>query len=1033
MKIFTPLRAGLTALMLNITLLHAQSPNAWWPAEGNALDSAGTNNGTIISDFSYVPGENGEAFSFAGGTVVIPDATDLDPSTNLTVQIWVKASIQNPYAYVLAKNGAPAGASYAFYTGGNLGLSFWIDVPGDTGESGLIISPAVDPSIIWDGQWHQAVGTYDGTAVHLYVDGSEVGGGTAYVGGGVGGPAISYTNAGPLVLGSFPPAGSATENWSGGLDDIKVFDRALAASEVMDIFTNAGSPSATNGLASWWKADGDATDSWGNNPGTVNSATVTFGPGKIGEGFLSAGGAVLIPDSPLLEPQNLTVQAWVKSTSPGAYKYVLSKSRVPTYASYALYTGGSGGMTFFASIGAPGNGTLTLSPSADPSLVWDGAWHQVTGVYDGSALHLYVDGIEAGSGTAAAGGIDYTNNTALHNGAFVIGNDPTFVASMSGGIDEVKVWDEALTDQQVMDTFKAGQLISWWRAEGDATDSAGTNNGALDGNVTFGAGRLTGTAFKFDGGAVDVPGSSSLEPQQITVEAVVSGSPQGTNKYILSKAFSGSSASYALWTGSSGGLNFYVNVNGSVVVSPSVSPASIWDGNYHSVAGTYDGQNVRFYLDGNEVGSGTPATGVVSYGTAQSGGDLLLGDFSSSLTTSNFVGLMDNVKIYNTALSAQGILNDAFQPAMITSQPSNVQAAPGSKISLSVSALPSNVTYQWTFDGTNIAGATQSVLTLSNLQAAASGSYQVAVMVGAGDFYVTNSLLGGEAFHLPGVMVDVPNDPSLEPANQVTVQAWVRDAVSPGDYKYIITKSLTAGAGSYAFWTGGGGGVEFYDYLTSGSLWFSPDAGPGVWDGNWHQLTGMYDGEFTKIYLDGVQVGSGTDGVAQGVPINYGGATVNGDFIIGDFVTTGGNNYGGDIDEVKVFNYALSDAEVMDTYTNLNGTSGMNGLISWWRAEGNTLDSFGQNNGHFLPLPGTILSDVAVLTVGSPGVSFTNVGVSAGIFTATVTGTGDQTVVVERTSGLINPSWTPVTTNTTPFQFTDPIGGGNMFYRAVSQ
>lgn len=1033
MKKFTPLLIGLTAFLLNTTCLWAQSPDAWWQAEGNALDSVGTNNGTIISDFSFGPGENGQAFDFAGGTVVIPDAPNLDPSTNLTVTMWVKGSPQNPFAYVLTKNGGAAGASYAFYTGGNLGLSFWINVPGDTGNSGLIVSPAVDPSVIWDGNWHQAVGTYDGTAVHFYVDGVEVGGGTAYVGGGVGGPAISYANAGPLVFGSFPPAGNATENWSGGLDDVKVFDRALSASEVADLFANSNGASATNGLASWWKADGNAADSWGNNSGTINASTVSFAPGKSGQGFLSAGGAVLIPDSPVLEPQNITVQAWVKSTSPGAYKYVLSKSRVPTYASYALYTGGNGGMTFFASIGAPGNGTLTLSPAADPSIVWDGAWHQVTGVYDGSALHLYVDGIEVESGTPASGGIDYTNNSVLHNGALVIGNDPTFVASMSGGIDEVKIWDQALTPQQVMDTFKAGRLVSWWRAEGDATDSAGANNGTINGNVTFGPGRLSGTAFKFAGGSVDVPDSASLEPAQMTMEALVSGAPPGPNKFILSKAFSGSSASYALWTGPGGGLSYYVNINGAVVVSPSVSPSQVWDGYYHAVAGSYDGQNVRFYLDGKEIGSGTPATGSVSYGTSQNGGDLIFGDFSSSLTTSNFVGLLDDVKLFNAALSAQDIMNDTFQAAMIISQPASVQATPGSKVSLSVAALPSNVTYQWSFDGTNIPGATQSVLTLTNVQAASAGSYQVAVMVGAGNFYVTNSLLGGQAFHLPGVMVDVPNDPSLEPANQVTVQAWVRNSGSPGDFKYIITKSLTGGAGSYAFWTHGSGGVDFYVYLTSGSLWFSPDAGPGVWDGNWHQLTGVYDGEFTRIYLDGVQVGTGTDGVAQGVPINYSGATVNGDFIIGDFVTSGGNNYGGDIDEVKVFNYALSDSQVLDSYNNLNGPSGTNGLISWWRAEGNTFDSVGGNNGHFLPLPGTVLSDVAVLTVGSSGLSFTNVSASGGVFKASVVGSGAQTVVIERTSGLHGASWTPVATNTVPFQFTDTIGAGNAFYRAVSQ
>src|SRR5256885_8961033 len=40
--------------------------------------------------------------------------------------------------------------------------------------------------------------------------------------------------------------------------------------------------------------------------------------------------------------------------------------------------------------------------------------------------------------------------------------------------------------------------VSWWKAEGNALDSAGSNLGALNGGVTFGAGRV-GRAFVFDG------------------------------------------------------------------------------------------------------------------------------------------------------------------------------------------------------------------------------------------------------------------------------------------------------------------------------------------------------------------------------------------------------------------------------------------------------------------------------------------------------------------------------------------------------
>jgi hypothetical protein len=789
---------------------------------------------------------------------------------------------------------------------------------------------------------------------------------------------------------------------------------------------------STNGLSSWWRADGDALDSWGVNNGTVNAATISYFPGESGQAFLSGGGAIIVSNAPALEPPNvITVQAWIKSIQPGNYKYVLSKSRLPGFGSYALYTGGSGQMIFFVSVGPSGSGTLVLSPAADAGAIYDGAWHQVTGSYDGSAVHLYVDGLEVGSGTPTSGPIDYVD-TNQNNGALVIANDPTFSFNLPGGIDDVKIWGSALTAQQVAQSYAAGRLVSWWRAEGDATDSVGANNGAIAGNVTFGSGRLTGTAFKFAGGVVDVPENSTLEPAQMTVEALVSGSPQGSNKYIISKSFSPSNASYALSSGAGGGLVYYVNVNGSVVSSPAVNPSAIWDGNYHFVAGTYDGQSVRLFVDGNEVGSGAPATGSVQYGTGQSGGDLLFGDFSSSLTTSNFNGFLDNVKIYNSALSSQQIQADSFQSAIITAQPQSVQASAGATVSLSVGAIPPGVTYQWAFNGTNIPGATQSSLTLTNVQAAEAGAYQVAVMVGGGNF-VTNALLGGQAFHLPGSMVDVPNDPSLEPANQITVQAWVRHLGSPGDFKYLITKSLTGGAGSYAFWTHGSGGVDFYVYLSSGSLWFSPDAGPGVWDGNWHQLTGTYDGEFTRIYLDGVQVSTGTDGIAQGVPINYDNPTVNGDFIIGDFLTSGGNNYGGDIDEVKLFDHALSDADVMDTYTNINGETGTNGLISWWKGEGNTLDSIGQNNGHFLPLAGSVLSQVAVLTITSSAVNFTNASISGGVFHATLTGSGGTSYVVQRANDLKNSLWTPIVTNIVPFSFNDPIGSGNEFYRAVAQ
>ncbi|MFZ0827299.1 MAG: protease pro-enzyme activation domain-containing protein, partial [Verrucomicrobiia bacterium] len=67
----------------------------WWRGEGNAMDSAGTNNGTLGGGASFAAGEVGQAFSFDGvsGNVSIPDSPVLDSfSTKITIELWLKAN-----------------------------------------------------------------------------------------------------------------------------------------------------------------------------------------------------------------------------------------------------------------------------------------------------------------------------------------------------------------------------------------------------------------------------------------------------------------------------------------------------------------------------------------------------------------------------------------------------------------------------------------------------------------------------------------------------------------------------------------------------------------------------------------------------------------------------------------------------------------------------------------------------------------------------------------------------------------------------
>jgi hypothetical protein len=155
--------------------------------------------------------------------------------------------------------------------------------------------------------------------------------------------------------------------------------------------------------------------------------------------------------------------------------------------------------------------------------------------------------------------------------------------------------------------------------------------------------------------------------------------------------------------------------------------------------------------------------------------------------------------------------------------------------------------------------------------------------------------------------VKVPDSSSLEPAT-VSVSAWVNSSASPGSYRYILAKGANGcSAASYGLYTGTDGGLEFYASTNQGYSWtVSPDAGQSVWNGQWHNVVGTYDGTTMRLFLDGRQVSSGTPDTA---PIAYGLPTSN-DLTIGGYPWCPESDFSGNIDEVKVFNRALGSGEI---------------------------------------------------------------------------------------------------------------------------
>jgi len=191
-------------------------------------------------------------------------------------------------------------------------------------------------------------------------------------------------------------------------------------------------------------------------------------------------------------------------------------------------------------------------------------------------------------------------------------------------------------------------LVSWWQAEGNALDALAQNNGTLGEVLDFVPGRV-GQAFSFaEHGYVQAGPSSSLQPANVTAMAWVRhlGSP-GQDNYILAQGGNACiAASYALYTGAQN-LTFYVYDGGTFWSSPDAGPA-VWDGNWHLVAGTYDGQSVRLYVDGAEIGSGSPTNVPIAYALPYQ--QFNIGAYRGDCQL-RFNGDIDEVKIFNRALS----------------------------------------------------------------------------------------------------------------------------------------------------------------------------------------------------------------------------------------------------------------------------------------------------------------------------------------------------------------------------------------------
>jgi hypothetical protein len=259
------------------------------------------------------------------------------------------------------------------------------------------------------------------------------------------------------------------ENWLQGLAgsgyvkiDVKQWNDQCEEDEIEP-------PVPDQSLVGHWKLDdGDgniATDSSGNeNHGTLMPASPVWTTEGIINGALDFDGVddyVEIPDDPSLDITNeITLMAWVYAESwdddtgypvdgDNAENGILTKGGDSDWGVWNLHYKTTSNGFRFELITSDNNGHTVFETT--PSTTLD-TWYHIAGVYDGTEMKLYINGVM--DNFAAVTGDIKTNDAPLRIGKQFYW--ATAYSYWDGKIDEVKIYDRALTSTEIHDEYCQG-------------------------------------------------------------------------------------------------------------------------------------------------------------------------------------------------------------------------------------------------------------------------------------------------------------------------------------------------------------------------------------------------------------------------------------------------------------------------------------------------------------------------------------------------------------------------------------------------
>ena len=172
----------------------------------------------------------------------------------------------------------------------------------------------------------------------------------------------------------------------------------------------------------------------------------------------------------------------------------------------------------------------------------------------------------------------------------------------------------------------------------------------------------------------------------------------------------------------------------------------------------------------------------------------------------------------------------------------------------------------------------------------------------SGAQWVNDGKIGPALMFTSGDFVEIPHSASLSITEQITVMAWTNMNAGASGEMAIVSKGRWAANDLPYELTQDPNGVIYWQFYDDGGRDSCCPSSPPVEE--WHHIAGTYDGKIFRCYIDGELAQEW--GYAGTMPENEASVT------IGRRSIGGGTLFNGMIDEVAIFNRALTADEVQE-------------------------------------------------------------------------------------------------------------------------